>query len=220
MNQEQARFNMVEQQIRTWEVLDPQVLDLLFVVKREEFVPPACRRLAFADIEIPLEAGAKMFSPKIEAHALQALQLKRDEKVLEIGAGSGYMAALLAAHAEHVWSVEIVPALAAMARDNLARHGVTNVSVETGDGMAADGAWLAHAPFDVIMISGAVPVVPQDLLVRLAVGGRLFAIVGEAPVMTAQLVTRVAADGWRTVKLFETLAEPMVNAPAPSKFVF
>ncbi len=224
MNQEQARFNMVEQQIRTWEVFDAQVLDLLFVVKREEFVPAAWRRLAFADIEIPLEAGkpggATMFAPKIEAHALQALQIQPDENVLEIGTGCGYMAALLAAHAEHVWTVEIVPELAAMARDNFSRHGIGNVSVETGDGMATNGEWLKHGPFGAILISGAVPVVPPQLLARLKVGGRLFAIVGDAPVMTAQLITRVAEDGWRTVNLFETMAATMVNAPTASKFIF
>ena len=217
MNLEQARFNMVEQQIRTWEVLDQDVLDLLFIVKREEFVPAAWRKLAFADVEIPLGHGATMFAPKIEAHALQALQLKRHEKVLEIGAGSGHMAALLAAHADHVWSLEVVPELVALAQDNLARHGVTNVTVEAGDGLAG---LPAHAPYDAIMVSGAVPAVPQVLLDQLKVGGRLFAIVGEAPVMTAQLVTRAGEDGYRTVNLFETLAEPLANAPATSKFVF
>lgn len=220
MNLEQARFNMVEQQIRTWEVLDPQVLDLLFIVKREEFVPPACRGLAFADTEIPLGHEATMLAPKIEAHALQALRLKRHEKVLEIGAGSGYMAALLAAHASHVWTVDIVPELAALASANLARNGISNVSVDTGDGMAAEGPWLAQAPFDAIMISGGVRVVPPELLARLKIGGRLFAIVGEAPVMTAQVVTRVGEDDYRTVNLFETLADQMVNAPSPSHFVF
>ena len=217
MNLEQARFNMVEQQIRTWEVLDQDVLDLLFIVKREEFVPTAWRKLAFADVEIPLGHGAAMFAPKIEAHALQALQLRRHEKVLEIGAGSGYMAALLAAHAAHVWSMEIVPELAAMAEANLARHGVSNVTVEAGDGIAG---LPAHAPYDAIMVSGALAAVPQALLDQLKVGGRLFAIVGEAPVMTAQVVTRVAEDGWRTVNLFETLAEPLANAPVATKFTF
>jgi protein-L-isoaspartate(D-aspartate) O-methyltransferase len=193
------------------------VLDLLFVVKREEFVPAAWRNLAFADAEIPLGHGATMFAPKIEAHALQALQLKRHEKVLEIGAGSGYMAALLAAHADHVWSMEIVPELAAMARDNLARHGVGNVSVETGDG---SGGLPAHAPYDAIMLSASVPAVSQALLDQLKVGGRLFAIVGEAPVMTAQVITRVSEDGWRSVNLFETLADPLQNAPAATQFTF
>jgi protein-L-isoaspartate(D-aspartate) O-methyltransferase len=217
MNLEQARFNMVEQQIRTWEVLDQDVLDLLFVVKREEFVPAAWRNLAFADAEIPLGHGATMFAPKIEAHALQALQLKRHENVLEIGSGSGYMAALLAAHADHVWSMEIVPELAVMARDNLARHGVSNVSVETGDG---SGGLPAHAPYDAIMLSASVPAVSQALLDQLKVGGRLFAIVGEAPVMTAQVITRVSEDGFRSVNLFETLADPLQNAPAATQFTF
>ncbi|MBU0750968.1 MAG: protein-L-isoaspartate O-methyltransferase [Gammaproteobacteria bacterium] len=221
MNLEQARFNMVEQQIRTWEVLDQKVLDLLLLVKREEFVPAAWRNLAFADVEIPLEpgkkAGATMFSPKIEAHALQALQLKPHEKVLEIGSGCGYMAALLAAHADHVWSLEIVPELAALARDNIARYGISNVTVESGDGLAG---LPAHAPYDAIMVSGALASVPQVLLDQLKVGGRLFAIVGEAPVMTALVTTRVAEDGWRSVNLFETVAEPLVNAPAVDKFTF
>jgi protein-L-isoaspartate(D-aspartate) O-methyltransferase len=217
MNLEQARFNMVEQQIRTWEVLDQDVLDLLLIIKREEFVPAAWRKLAFADVEIPLGHNATMFSPKIEAHALQGLQLKRHEKVLEIGAGSGHMAALLAAHAAHVWSMELVPELAAMARENLARHGVSNVTVETGDGLAG---LTAHAPYDAIMVSGALASVPQVLLDQLKVGGRLFAIVGEAPVMTAQVITRAAEDGYRTVNLFETQAEPLANAPASAKFSF
>ena len=217
MNLEQARFNMVEQQIRTWEVLDQDVLDLLLIIKREEFVPAAWRKLAFADVEIPLGHNATMFSPKIEAHALQGLQLKRHEKVLEIGAGSGHMAALLAAHADHVWSMELVPELAAMARENLARHGVSNVTVETGDGLAG---LAAHAPYDAIMVSGALAAVPQALLDQLKIGGRLFAIVGEAPVMTAQVITRAAEDGYRTVNLFETQAEPLANAPAPERFTF
>ena len=217
MNLEQARFNMVEQQIRTWEVLDQDVLDLLLIIKREEFVPAAWRKLAFADVEIPLGHNATMFSPKIEAHALQGLQLKRHEKVLEIGAGSGHMAALLAAHADHVWSMELVPELAAMARENLARHGVSNVTVETGDGLAG---LAAHAPYDAIMVSGALAAVPQALLDQLKVGGRLFAIVGEAPVMTAQVITRATEDGYRTVNLFETQAEPLINAPAVTKFTF
>ena len=217
MNFEQARFNMVEQQIRPWEVLDQSVLDLLFVVKREEFVPAAYRALAFADVEIPLGHGASMLPPKIEAKMLQELQLKTTDKVLEIGTGSGYMAALLAAHADHVWSMEILPELATMARDNLARHGVSNVSVETGDGV---GGLPAHAPYDAIMVSASVPAVPPELLAQLKVGGRLFAIVGTAPVMTAQVITRVAEDGYRSVNLFETIADPLANAPATAKFSF
>jgi protein-L-isoaspartate(D-aspartate) O-methyltransferase len=217
MNLEQARFNMVEQQVRTWEVLDQDVLDLLFVVKREDFVPTACRQLAFADIEIPLGHGATMLAPKIEAHALQALQLKHNEKVLEIGTGSGYMAALLAAHAQHVWSVEIVPELAETARANLRRQGIANITVETGD---AGLGWPGPAPYDAICVSGALPYLPRELLAQLKVGGRLFAICGDLPIMTAQLVTRVTEDAFRTVNLFETIAAPLCTALRRDKFVF
>jgi protein-L-isoaspartate(D-aspartate) O-methyltransferase len=217
MNFEQARFNMVEQQIRTWEVLDQPVLDLLFVVKREDFVPAACRKLAFADIEIPLGHGATMLAPKVEAHALQALRVRKHEKVLEIGTGAGYMAALLAAHAERVWTVEIVPELATMARANLQRKGIANVTVETGDGACG---WPAHAPYDAIMVSGGLPFVPPELLAQLKVGGRLFAIVGDAPAMTAQLVVREAEDAFRTTGLFETQAALLQNAQSRPRFVF
>jgi protein-L-isoaspartate(D-aspartate) O-methyltransferase len=217
MNFEQARFNMVEQQVRPWEVLDQSVLDLLFVIKREEFVPAAHRALAFADIEIPLGHGASMLAPKIEARALQALQLRNDERVLEIGAGSGYMAGLLAAHSHHVWSVEIVPELAETARANLRRMGIANVVVESGDGVRG---WPAHAPYDAIVVSASMPLVPAELTAQLKIGGRLFAIVGEAPAMQARLITRVGEDSYRTVNLFETVAAPLVNAPQPEKFVF
>lgn len=217
MNLEQARFNMVEQQIRPWAVLDQSVLDLLYVVKREDFVPNAYRALAFADVEIPLGGDAVMLAPKIEAYALQALQVRKSDKVLEIGSGSGFMAALLAAHADHVWSIEIVPGLAAMARANLRRQDIDNVTVETGD--AALG-WPAHAPYDVIMVSGSLPVVPKELLSQLKTGGRLFAIVGEAPVMEAQLITRVSDDSFHAVARFETQTAPLVNAGQHERFVF
>jgi protein-L-isoaspartate(D-aspartate) O-methyltransferase len=217
MNVEQARFNMVEQQVRPWEVLDQNVLDLLFVVKREEFVPAAHRALAFADIEIPLGHGAWMLAPKIEAHALQALQLKNDERVLEIGTGSGYMAALLAAHAHHVWSIEIDPQLAETARANLRRLGVANVVVETGDGISGLPAF---APYDAIMVSGSVPLLPPELKSQLKIGGRMFAIVGEVPAMEAQLITRIGEDSYRTVNVFETVTAPLLNAPQRDKFVF
>jgi protein-L-isoaspartate(D-aspartate) O-methyltransferase len=221
MNLEKARFNMVEQQIRPWEVLDQNVQDLLYAVRREAFAPPAYRELAFADAEIPLDqgsgSGAVMLAPKIEARALQALQVRKSDKVLEIGTGSGYMAALLAYHADRVWSVEIVPELAKIARDNLARQNVARVTVETGDAAAG---WPAHAPYDVIMVSGSLPVLPKELLAQLKVGGRLFAIVGTAPVMKAQLVTRTGEKSYRTEDLFETLTEPLVNAQRPDRFVF
>jgi protein-L-isoaspartate(D-aspartate) O-methyltransferase len=218
MNVEQARFNMVEQQLRPAKVLNPDVLEVLSVVKREEFVPPAYRRLAFADTQIPLggAAGACMFAPRIEALALQALAMKKHENVLEVGTGFGYMAALLGAHADHVWSIEIDPRLAEAARENLRRAGVTNVSVEVGNGL--DGL-SAHAPYDAIMVSGAVAAVPRALLDQLKPGGRLFAIEGAAPAMEAVLFTRVGQD-FRRLAVFETVVAPLRDAePAPA-FVF
>lgn len=217
MNFEQARFNMVEQQIRPWDVLDQNVLDLLFAVRREDFVPAALRSLAFADAEIPLGHGAVMLAPKIEAHAAQAVQVKKHEKVLEIGAGSGYMAALLAAHAEHVTTVEVEPALAGMAQANLKRAGIDNVKVVVADG--AEGL-ADQAPFDVIVISASVPEVPAALLSQLKVGGRLFAIVGNEPVMQAQLVTRESENAFRTEVQFETVTAPLRNAAAAARFSF
>ena len=167
MNFEQARFNMVEQQIRPWDVLDQDVLDLLYVVPREEFVPPALRALAFTDMEIPLGDGERMWTPKIEARVLQELALRKVDRVLEAGTGSGYLTALLAHRAAHVHSVEIRPALAAFGKANLERHGVDNVTLETGD--AARG-WPRHAPYDVVVLTGSTPVLPHAWLARLAPG--------------------------------------------------
>lgn len=217
MNIEQARFNMIEQQIRPWEVLDPQVLDLLFVVKRENFAPPAYRNLAFADMEIPLGEGQAMLAPKIEAKLLQELGLKKTDKVLEIGTGSGYMAALLAARAEHVVSVENRPALAEQARRNLAAAGVDNVTVETGDGT---GGWPARGPYDAIVVSGSLPELPAALLKQLRLGGRLAAIVGSAPVMEAVLVTCTGEGIYNTVNLFETVVAPLDGITAKPAFAF
>ncbi|MCH2221806.1 MAG: protein-L-isoaspartate O-methyltransferase, partial [Dechloromonas sp.] len=202
MNIEQARFNMIEQQIRPWDVLDPQVLDLLFVVKREDFVPAAYRNLAFADMEIPIGSGQAMLAPKIEAKMLQELGIKKTDKVLEIGTGSGYMAALLAARAEHVVTVEIRPEIAAPAKENLARAGVSNDSIEVGNGI---NGWSQRGPYDAIVVSGSVPNVSPSLLKQLRVGGRLAVITGEAPVMEAQLITCTAEGTYNTVNLFETV---------------
>ena len=217
MNIEQARFNMIEQQIRPWEVLDPQVLDLLFVVKREDFVPAAYRNLAFADLEIPLGSGQVMLAPRIEARLLQELGIQKTDKVLEIGTGSGYMAALLAARAEHVVTVECRPELADFARQNLERAGVANVAVEVGDG--ANG-WSQRGPYDVILVSGSVPSLPDALLKQLRVGGRLAVVVGEAPVMEAQLTTCVADGIYNTVNLFETVTPALDSIAAKSGFAF
>ena len=217
MNIEQARFNMIEQQIRPWEVLDPQVLDLLFVVKREDFVPDAYRNLAFADMEIPLGSGQAMLAPKIEAKLLQELDITKTDKVLEIGTGSGYMAALLAARAEHVVTVESRPELAEAARRNLERAGVSNVTVEVGNG--ANG-WSQRGPYDAIVVSASLPVVPAALLRQLRVGGRLAVIVGEAPVMEAQLITCSAEGVYNTVNLFETVVPALDGVEARSAFSF
>ena len=220
MNFEQARFNMIEQQLRPWEVLNPDVLEVLFVVKREEFVPPTLRQLAFADTELPLGGGVSMFAPKVEAHALQALAMKKHENVLEVGTGSGYMAALLGAHADHVWSVEIDAELAATARENLRRAGVTNVSVELGNGLEGIAA---HAPYDAIMVSGALPKVPRALLDQLKPGGRLFAIEGQAPAMEAVLYTKAiggTGSNFSRVAVFETVATFLREAESAPAFAF
>ncbi len=217
MNIEQARFNMIEQQIRPWDVLDPQVLDLLFVVKREEFVPAAYRNLAFADMEIPLADGQQMLAPKIEAKMLQEVGVRKTDKVLEIGTGSGYMAALLAARAEHVITIENRPDLAATARQNLAAAGVNNVTVQVGDGLLG---WAASAPYDVIVLSGSVDQIPAALLKQLRPGGRLVAVVGQAPVMETQLLTHTADGIFNTVNLFETVIPALDSTQQPNRFTF
>jgi len=217
MNIEQARFNMVEQQIRTWEVLDQDVLDLLYVVRREEFVPDAYRSLAFSDLEIPIGHGQKMMQPKVEARILQEVAPKSVDRVLEVGTGSGYMAALLAHRARHVHSVEIVPELKRLGEANLRRAAVANVTVEGGD--AARG-WSKQAPYDVIVLTGSTPELPDAFLAQLAPGGRLFAVVGEAPVMEARLVTCVGPGSFNTVDLFETVLAPLANALERDKFEF
>ena len=212
MNIEQARFNMIEQQIRPWDVLDPKVLTLLAKVKREDFVPAAYRDLAFADLEIPLGEGQVMLPPRVEARLLQELGIRETDRVLEIGTGSGYMAALRAASAEHVTTLEIRPSLAAIARENLQRSGVDNVTVEVANGLAG---WPQRAPFDAILVSGAVPEVPAALLKQLRVGGRLAVIVGDAPVMEAQLITCTAEGVFNTINVFETVM-PSLDGASPS----
>jgi protein-L-isoaspartate(D-aspartate) O-methyltransferase len=217
MNIEQARFNMIEQQIRPWEVLDQGVLSLLAVVKREDFVPPACRALAFFDTEVPLPEGQAMLAPKVEARLLQALHVARHERVLEVGAGSGYMAALLAHKAQQVITLEIRPALAAMAAANLRHAGVRNASVREADGSRG---LPSEAPFDVIVLSGSVAEVPQALLEQLKPGGRLVAIVGQEPVMHAMLVSCVATTQFKQVVLFDTVAPRLQGFPEPAPFRF
>ena len=217
MNIEQARFNMIEQQIRPWDVLDQDVLNLLSVVKRENFVPAAYREMAFADLEVPLPTGEHMLFPRVEARILQELAVKKHESVLEIGAGSGYMAALLAHRARHVLTVDIKPELAELAKRNLAENGATNAEVALGDGARG---WPVGAPYDVICVSGGLPVLPQEMLEQLKIGGRLAAFVGTAPVMKAQIITRIDEKQFRVADVFETFIEPLANAVQPPRFKF
>ena len=217
MNIEQARFNMIEQQIRPWDVMDADVLHLLSVVKREDFVPLAYRALAFADMEIPLGQGQFMLSPKVEARLLQDAAVQKHEKVLEIGTGSGFMASLLAHRAQRVISLEIDPELATLARANLQKAGIHNAEVRQADG--SHGA-PGEAPFDVIVLSGSVAEVPQALLSQLKVGGRLVAIVGEEPVMRATVITRHGEAAFSTAQAWDTVAPRLLNFPEPSHFKF
>ena len=221
MNVEQARFNMIEQQIRPWDVLDPDVLTLLAVVKREDFVPASQRALAFVDMMVPLReggaAGQCMLEPKQEARLLQELRLQRHEKVLEVGTGSGYMAALLSHRAQQVITLELVPELVERAKANLQRAGVMNVTVRQADGSQG---LPAEAPFDAIVLSGSVAQVPQALLDQLKIGGRLIAIVGEEPMMRATLFTRMGEREFSQVVPFDTLAPRLLNFPEPTRFSF
>jgi len=236
MDIERARFNMVEQQIRPWDVLDPEVLELLYALKREDFVPPAYRAMAFTDMEIPLAVGdlptgQTMFSPKMEARLLQELALQRNELVLEVGSGSGYMAALMAHRAGQVVSLEIHPAIAQFAKENLSRAAITNVRIECADGAqigkpgSVAGDVSTQQGWDAIVLSGSVPLMPENILARLRAGGRAIAIVGEAPVMSARLFTRIDGGGsavarFETIDLFETMAIPLQHFPQPESFHF
>ena len=217
MDIERARFNMIESQIRTWEVLDQQVLDALFEVKREEFVPEKYRTLAFVDMEIPLGHGEVMLAPKLEARMLQELTLKKTQRVLEIGTGSGHMTALLARLAGHVYSVELWQDFSAAAAARLAARGIDNVTLEVGD--AAQG-WARHAPYDAILLTGSVPLLAGQFQTQLRVGGRVLAVVGDPPAMTARLRTCLAEGAYNETGLFETCIAPLRNVPQPERFVF
>ena len=213
---ELARFNMVEQQIRPWDVLDANVLDLLRKVKREHFVPVDKQSMAFMDVEIPLGHNAKMWFPKVEARVLQALKLKVSDRVLEIGTGSGYLTALISRMAQHVTSVELVQELSARAARTLAAHHYDNATLEVGD---ASRGW-GNEKYDAIVLTGSVPLPPESFYQMLNTGGRLFAIVGDAPAMHATLVTCVAPGVFETTTLFETSVAPLINAPQPQRFTF
>jgi protein-L-isoaspartate(D-aspartate) O-methyltransferase len=216
LNLEQARYNMIEQQIRPWDVLNQDVLDLLMRLPREDFVPAEYHNVALADMNTPIGNGQVMMAPKVEARMLQALELKPDDTVLEVGTGSGYVTALLASLARHVYSVEIDAELKTAAEQRLAAHSISNVTLEEGD--AAQG-WKKHAPYDVIVITGSLPTLPDSFKQSLKAGGRLFAIVGDAPAMVAQLITRIGQGEWSSEDLFETELPVLKNALEPDRFV-
>ena len=217
MNVEQARFNMIEQQIRPCEVFEGRVLDLLKHVRREHFVPKGMKEMAFADMEIPLGYGVSMWQPKLEARTLQELHLTRNDHVLEVGTGSGYLTALLSVLAGHVTSVEIVPQLSATARQNLSAARRDNITLEIGD---ASHGWGGGASYDAIVLTGSTPVLPEEFQNGLNVGGRLFAIVGDAPVMQARMITCIAPDTFETANIMETCVAPLQHAQQPVRFVF
>lgn len=219
MDLNQARFNMIEQQIRPWEVLDPQVLELLSVVRREDFVPLAHKALAFVDMEIPLGSvpNQVMLAPRVQARLLQDLAVQKTDKVLDIGTGSGFMAALLAHQAAQVLSLEIDSGLAAQAQANLQKAGITNVTVRNADG--SQGA-AADGPFDVILLNGSVAEVPAALLQQLAVGGRLAAIVGDEPIMRATVITRTSDSSWTTTEPWDCNAPRLSGFAEHSRFQF
>jgi protein-L-isoaspartate(D-aspartate) O-methyltransferase len=217
MDVEQARFNMIESQVRTWDVLDQAVLDALSAVRREEFVPAQHRALAFADMEIPLGHGEVMLSPKLEARMVQELALTPIDKVLEVGTGSGYVTALLARLAGQVVSIERIEDLAHSAARKLAGHDIRNITLDVGE--AGEG-WPSLAPYDAILLTGSVPLLPDAFKSQLAVGGRLLAVIGEAPVMTATLITRLSETAFQRNGLFETCIAPLRNIRQPERFVF
>ncbi|NIR61804.1 MAG: protein-L-isoaspartate O-methyltransferase [Gammaproteobacteria bacterium] len=216
-NFEQARRNMVDSQVRTWEVLDQRVLDVILQVPREDFVPAHLKSLAFADTNIPIGHDQVMMPPKVEGRLLQALEIRPEDKILEIGTGTGYLTACLARLGGRVHSVDIFEDFVRHAQEKLRAHGIDNVTLETGD--AARG-WAAHAPYDVIVVTGSVPELRGDFQGQLAMGGRLFVIVGESPVMEALRITRVGDDDFVRESLFDTDLRPLLNAPREKRFVF
>jgi protein-L-isoaspartate(D-aspartate) O-methyltransferase len=217
MNIEQARFNMIAQQIRPAEVLDERVLTTINETPRENFVPAAYKELAFSDINVPIGYGQIMMTPIMEARLLQALAVQPEDKILEVGTGSGYFTALLASLGGTVLSVEIHPELQQQAQSRLLEHGITNVTLMEGD---ASHGWDKDTRYDVIAITGSFPILPETFRHQLNVGGRMVVIVGEKPVMEALLITRTDGDQWTTLPLFETDFPALENVEKPSGFVF
>jgi len=217
MSAEQARFNMVEQQIRPWEVLDQTVLDLMASTPRADYVPESRRGMAYMDVNIPLGDGVVMLQPKLEARLIQALDISKDDNILLVGTGSGHLASLLAQLGKHVTAVDILPEFTAMAEKNLAAHNITNVTLETGD---ASRGWDSGKPYDVIFISGSMPVLPAEFRESLTMGGRMVAVVGKAPVMEAKLIRRHDEKSWSETDLFETEIPALTNAVQLNTFEF
>ncbi len=213
---DQARFNMIHQQIRPWEVLDRRVIAVISEVPRERFVPRSYTGLAFADTEIPIGQGQRMMAPKIEARMLQALDVQPSDRALEIGTGSGYITACLARLGRKVSSLEIHADLLDQAGARLAELGVANLELRNADALAE----IPQGPFDVMAVTGSLPMRDDRLRHRLAQGGRLFVVVGAAPVMEALLITRVGENAWKEESLFETELAPLLNAPRPERFQF
>jgi protein-L-isoaspartate(D-aspartate) O-methyltransferase len=217
MDYEQARFNMIEQQVRTWEVLDQRVLDMLSIVHREDFIPPPYKKLALSDVNIPLAHGQLTMQPKVEARLVQALNISDQDKILEIGTGCAYLTAILSKFGHQVISIDIYPEFINEAKQRLASYSIQNVNLINGDGI--DG-WPALAPYDVIVVTGSVPVANKDFEHQLKIGGRLFVIVGHSPVMEATLVTRISDTQWLREAVFETYLPALIGAKSPSKFHF
>jgi protein-L-isoaspartate(D-aspartate) O-methyltransferase len=214
---EKARFNMVEQQVRPWEVLDPKVLSLIGEMPRDRFVPDSYKGLAYADIEIPLGDGQKMMFPRVEGRLLQALEIQPSDNILEVGTGSGYLTACLAKLGNKVISQEINPAYTEQARQRLAELAIDNVELRTADSLSDD---IESGRFDAIAVTGSLPEMPEAFKQRLNIGGRLFVVIGQSPAMTAFLVTRTSENEWHSEALFETDIAPLTNAPVIRKFVF
>jgi len=217
MNIDQARFNMIEQQIRPWDVLDDRVLKVISSTPREDFVPERYRSLAFSDISIPLDHGQVMMPPKLEGRVLQSLDIRPTDRILEIGTGSGYLTACLAQLGQSVHSVDLYEDFIEQARARLQQHGISNATFEQADaaaGLASEGG------FDVIAVTGSLPVLHQGFHGKLNPGGRLFVIVGKPPIMQALLITRIGEQEWNQESLFEISLPPLINAPEPESFSF
>lgn len=217
MNYEQARYNMVEQQIRTWDVLDQRVLDAMSELRRDAFVPKEYRSLAYADTRIPLPEGQVMMTPKVEARICQELRLQPDERAYEIGTGSGFLTALLARLTRHVYSIEINERLARTAAKTLAEQGVENITLRMGDGLQG---WPEHGPFDAVAVTGSIPEMDERMLRWITPGGRLFVVVGEPPIMEARVYTRHGHQDWTWESPFDTELPPLLGLPEKEAFVF